>query len=77
MKYGDILLNNVPDHGIFHNVITVNQNITKTDNTPGLTDLICRCRVNSIQAVQGLSYNFKLPLNAGAQQGLVFIISRS
>jgi hypothetical protein len=74
MEQWKVFSYDIPYDRIFNEVISVNQNITKRDDTLVLADLISHTRGDLDQAVQRFTDYFKLLLDAASQQPVLCII---
>ena len=74
MEQREVFGYDIPNNGIFNEVISVNQDIAKRDDTLALADLTSYIRSGLDKTVQRFADNFKLPLDAASQQSVFCIV---
>jgi hypothetical protein len=74
MEQWKVFSYDIPHDRIFNEVVSVNQNISKRNDTLVLADLTSHIRGGLDQTVQRFTDYFKLPLDAASQQPVLCII---
>ena len=67
-------LNHIPNQTVIHVRISMNQNITKGDDSLVIADAVNRPFVRSRQLRHRLADNLKLPFDGGPQHGIALIV---
>jgi hypothetical protein len=73
---GKIGFEDAPDDFVRKRIVTVNRPISEGNDPPGVADAGGEGGLQAQQLARGLADNFKLPLNAGAEQRVCVVIRK-